>query len=105
MPPASRTSPMRKSTLPRRHWTCSEEIELATTWLAWLATATAGGKAATNTTRGAPERRRRGQEAAADAEHAGQQAGRAAQREQDEHVHRLFGDRQIDLHAPRLTSA
>ena len=43
MPPASSTSPMRRSTLPRRHWTCSDEIELATTWLAWLATATAGG--------------------------------------------------------------
>jgi hypothetical protein len=34
---------MRRSTLPRRQWTCSDEIELETTWLAWLATATAGG--------------------------------------------------------------
>ena len=34
---------MRRSTLPRRHWTCSDDTELATTWLAWLATATAGG--------------------------------------------------------------
>ena len=34
---------MRRSTLPRRHWTCSDDTELAITWLAWLATATVGG--------------------------------------------------------------
>ena len=42
-PPSSKTKPILKSTLPRRQWAMTPETEAAATWLASLATATAGG--------------------------------------------------------------
>ncbi len=41
---------------------------------------------------------RRHQEAAADSEQAGEQAYAAAERQDDEHIHGDFGDRQVDQH-------
>ena len=42
-PPASRTDPILKSTVPRRQWASTPETEAATIWLASVPTATAGG--------------------------------------------------------------
>ncbi len=60
-------------------------------WLVTLATATAGVDAE-------EDQERRHQEAAADAEHAGDEPDREPHREDDEDVDRQVGDRKVDLH-------
>ena len=47
------------------------------------------------------DQQRRHQEAAADAEHAGDEADREPHRQDDEDVDRQVGDRKIDLHGVR----
>ena len=61
-------------------------------WLATLATATAGEMPM-------KIKQRRHQEAAADAEHAGDEADRQPHPQHEEDVHGQVGDRKIDLQA------
>ena len=60
-------------------------------WLATLATATAGRDAD-------EDQQRRHQEAAADAEHAGNEPDREPHREHEEDIDGKVGDRKIDFH-------
>jgi hypothetical protein len=62
----------------------------------------AGGGGGSNGRRDAVEdQQRRGQETAADAEHARKDAGQRAQRDDDEAIDRKVGDREVDVHFPR----
>ena len=90
-PPSISTKPILKSTLPRRQWASTPETEEATIWLASVPTATGAGT---------PMKIRAGghEKAAADPEHAGQEADHTAEAEQPEDVYRELGDGQVDLH-------
>ena len=47
------------------------------------------------------DQQRRGEEAAADPEHAGQQADQPAQRDDQQRIDRHAGDGEVDVHVPR----
>ena len=64
-------------------------------WLATEATATAGAMPT-------KIRQRRHQEAAADAEHAGDETNRRAHRQDEENIDRNVGNREVELHARLL---
>ena len=84
------------SMLPRRQWPTALETEAATIWLAPVPTATAERHAE-------EDQQRRHDEAAADAEHARQEADRQADAREQEHVERQLGDGKVDLHGAGYT--
>ncbi len=90
-PPATSTMPIFTSTLLRRYWAMAPDTDEARICIEPVPTATAEGTPMKIS-------KRREQEAAADAEQAGEEADGATHAEKERYVDGHLGDGQVDVH-------